>query len=163
MQNHAHTYSVKNSKAVYGFTLIELIVVLIIISIMAVTVLPKFFGSTGYQEYTYQAEVITKLRSIQIRAMQQTDPTSTQCHTIVVTATALGVPEKCDLNLAEGWQGETTSVVIQPEHTVTFDFPSGNFSFDGMGRPSCSSCSISVKGDSTLSVVIEPEGYIYGN
>jgi len=161
VQNHAHTYSVKNSKVMHGFTLIELIVVLIIISIMAVTVLPKFFGSTGYQEYTYQAEVITKLRSIQIRAMQQTN--SSECHTILVTESALGIPNNCDVNSIDSWQGETTTVDIQPEHSVTFDFPSGNFYFDGMGRPSCSPCFISVKGDSTLSVVIEPEGYIHGN
>ncbi len=141
--------------------MIELVVVIIMLAIMAVTVIPKFFTSTGFQEYTYQAEVITKLRSIQLRAMQQTN--SSQCHTVLVTDTALGIPEPCDLTLFNGWQGDTTSVLIQEDHNVRFDVSSGNYSFtfDGMGRPDCASCLIKVIGDSTLTIQIESEGYIH--
>ena len=71
-----------NDKNEYGFTLIELIVVIILISIMAVTVLPKFFTSNGFEEFTYRDELITKLRAIQLRSMQQT--TDTVCHQIQI-------------------------------------------------------------------------------
>jgi MSHA pilin protein MshC len=143
-----------------GFTMIELIVVIIIIAIMSTTVIPKFFTSTGFQEYTYQAEVITKLRSIQLRAMQQTN--SSECHTVLVTEKAIGIPESCNLT-SGNWQNETTSVIIESGHDVTFDVSSGNYSFafDSMGRPSCSSCLITVLGDSTLTIKIESEGYIH--
>lgn len=144
-----------------GFTMIELIVVIIMLAIMAVTIVPKFFTSTGFQEYTYQAEVITKLRSIQLRAMQQTN--SSMCHTVLVTETALGIPQNCDLTLVDGWQSDTTSIIIQAGHDVTFDVSSGNYSFtfDSMGRPSCNACLISVLGDSTLTVAVKTEGYIH--
>lgn len=145
-----------------GFTMIELIVVIIIIAIMATTVIPKFFNSTGFQEYTYQAEVITKLRSIQLRAMQQTS-SSSGCHTVLVTESALGISQSCgDLTLGN-WQSDTTSVIIQDGHDVTFGVSSGNynFTFDGLGRPSCSPCLITVLGDSSLSIIIESEGYIH--
>lgn len=148
-----------------GFTMIELIVVIIMLGIMATTVAPKFFTSTGFQEYTYQDEVITKLRAIQLRAMQQTNISDgSVCHTVLVTENALGVPQGCSIPAAN-WQSDTTSVIIQDDHDVTFDVSSGNYSFtfDGMGRPDCSLCEIKILGDSTLTIKIEPEGYIHEN
>jgi MSHA pilin protein MshC len=150
-----------------GFTMIELIVVIIILSILAVTVAPKFFNSTGFQEYTYQAEVITKLRSIQLRAMQQTN-NSNECHTVLVTKSALGIPKPCDSTLPDDWQGidedtgeGTTIIKIEDNHQVTFG-PEFSFTFDSMGRPSCgTSCSINVTGDNSLTIKIESEGYIH--
>lgn len=150
-----------------GFTIIELIVVILILGIMAVSVVPKFFNSTGFQEYTYQAEVITKLRSIQLRAMQQIN--SGECHTVIVTTSALGIPEPCDSILPDGWQGEnedtresgTTNVKVDTNHDVIFSPTGFSFTFDGMGRPSCGTCLIKVKGDSELTIKIESEGYIH--
>lgn len=153
---------ISNRMKYNGFTMIELIVVIIMLSIMAVSVLPKFFNSTGFQEYTYQSEIITTLRAVQIRAMQQTN--SSECHLVLVTESALGIPSGC--NVSSGtWESETTSVVIQGGHEVTFDVSSGNYSFtfDGMGRPSCSGCVITILGDNTLNVTIESEGYIHEN
>jgi MSHA pilin protein MshC len=128
---------------------------------MATTVIPKFFNSTGFQEYTYQAEVITKLRSIQFRAMQQTN--SSECHKVFVTENALGIPQNCD-ETSGNWQSDTTSIIIQDGHDVTFDVSSGDYSliFDNMGRPTiCTPCLITVLGDSTLTIKVESEGYIH--
>lgn len=152
----------------YGFTMIELVVVILMLAILAVTVLPRFFNSTGFQEYTYQAEVITKLRSIQLRAMQQTD--DSECHMVVVKNKALGLPKECNPTAADGWQGEnedtgesgTTNVIIEDSHEVTFG-PEFNFTFDSMGRPSCITCLITVTGDSPLRIKIESEGYIHAD
>ncbi|MBL4899230.1 MAG: type II secretion system protein [Colwellia sp.] len=150
-----------------GFAIIELIVVILIISILAVTIAPKFFDSNGYEKFTYQAEIITKLRSIQLRAMQQTN--SSECHTVLVTEVTLGIPENCDLTLTDGWQGEnkvtgesgTTNIKIEDNHEVTFAPTGFSFTFDSMGRPSCTSCLITVIGGSTLTIKIESEGYIH--
>jgi len=158
--------SIKHLSIHRGFTMIELIVVIILLAIMATTVIPKFFTSTGFQEYTYQAEAITKLRSIQLRAMQQTD--SGKCHTVIVTEKALGIPEGCDATLTNGWEGEnkdtgepgTTNVKIEHDD-VTFAPIYFSFTFDSMGRPSCSTCLITIQGDSTLTIRVESEGYIH--
>jgi len=145
-----------------GFTLIELIVVVILIAIMAATVLPKILTSNGFEEYTYQAEVITKLRAIQLIAMQQTN--SSKCHTVLVVGNALGIPANCT-DQSAGWLSDTTSVVIDPQHNVSFDVSGGDYSFifDGWGQPSCSACLITILGESTLTVTIESEGYIHEN
>jgi MSHA pilin protein MshC len=143
-----------------GFTIIELIVVILIISILAVTIVPKFFDSNGFEEFTYQAEIITKLRSIQVRAMQQTD--GTQCHMVLVTSSALGIPANCS-DISGGWLSDTTSVVIQTGHEVSFDVSSGNvsFTFNSMGIPDCINCLISIVGDNSLKVKVESQGYIH--
>lgn len=150
-----------------GFTTIELIVVVLMISILSVTVLPKFFDSSGFEEYTYQAEVITKLRNIQLRAMQQTD--GSQCHTVLVTETVIGIPSVCGSTSSSSWQGDvdgepgTTTVKIVSKYGVVFDVSSGNYSitFDAMGRASCGSCTITILGESTVAIRIESEGYIH--
>lgn len=92
--------------------------------------------------------------------MQQTN--SGECHTILVTENALGIAENCDLTLGN-WHSDTTSVIIQDNHDVIFDVSSGDYSFtfDGMGRPSCSACLITLLADSTLTIKIESEGYIH--
>ena len=63
-----------------GFTLIELIVVIVLLSIVSATVLPKFLSSKGFEEYTYRDELIIKLRAIQLRTMQQIQGST--CQTI---------------------------------------------------------------------------------
>lgn len=55
-----------------GFTLMELIITIILISVLAVVVVPRFQGSSGYAEYTYQARLVSALRAMQQRAMQDT-------------------------------------------------------------------------------------------
>ena len=150
-----------------GFSLIELIVVIILLSILSVTILPKFFSSNGFEEFTYQAEVITKLRNVQLRAMQQTD--SIECHKVLVTSKNLGIPVDCDVTLTDEQHGAiggevgTTHVQIAGDHDVEFDVSDGDYSFDfdGMGRPSCNPCEITILAETDLVVVIESEGYIH--
>jgi len=147
-----------------GFTLIELIVVIILLGILSTTVIPKFFSSNGFEEYTYRNELLTKLRAIQLRAMQQTD--GSQCHLILVTAKKVGLPKNCDATKFSNDGTEPETEVVEITHEVGFDVNSGNFSFsfDQMGRPqNCSAnpCKITIVGESTLSVEINSEGYIY--
>ena len=99
--------------------------------------------------------------------MQQTN--SSECHTVLITEAVLGIPEPCDSTLPDGWQGEnentgesgTTNVRIKGNHEVIFAPIGFSFTFDGMGRPSCNPCLITVIGDSTLTIEIESEGYIH--
>jgi MSHA pilin protein MshC len=147
-----------------GFTLIELIVVIILISIMSVTVLPKFFTSNGFEEFTYRDELITKLRAIQLRSMQQTNDTT--CHQIHMqtnpfiiglqdTVPDINAVERCrtsnldrpDLcytsdNKTICYAGETTRVEIDSKHSVSFTLSQDltSFSFSSLGRPEAPGC-----------------------
>ncbi|WP_218309330.1 type II secretion system protein [Alteromonas antoniana] len=57
-----------------GFTLVELIVTLVLIAVVAVTAASRFQDDTGYTEFTLQQRLISALRQMQTRAMQDTRP-----------------------------------------------------------------------------------------
>jgi MSHA pilin protein MshC len=53
-----------------AFTLIELIVVILIITILAVTAAPKFIGVSNFDSFAYRDQMISSLRLIQQQSMQ---------------------------------------------------------------------------------------------
>ncbi len=152
-----------------GFTLIELIVVIMLIAIMAATVLPKFFSSKGFEEHAYRDELITKLRAVQLRAMQQTNGNT--CQFIKISASSIGLlattlnATTCEPSYA----GATTTVTIDNNHNISFTISESlpNFSFSSMGRPlgciATDPCEITltVVGESSIEIKINTEGYIY--
>jgi MSHA pilin protein MshC len=149
-----------------GFTLLELIIVIIILGILAVTVTPKFFSSNGFSEYAYRADAIAKLRLIQTKAMQQAVKRVSNCHRVLVTSKRLGAPDDCDdsPSFTSDWQETATGLVVDIDDTVTFssNIPGNNFTFDSLGRPdSCGPCDITIIGEQEIKLRIESEGYIH--
>jgi len=154
-----------------GFTLIELIVVIILIAIMAATVVPKILTSSDFEEYTYRDELITKLRSIQLRSMQQTN--NSACQLIQVETSIIGLRATTEnattCEPASTYAGETTTVKINDSHNVSFSISENlpSFSFSDLGKPQgCSAISpceitITVTGNNALNVRINSQGYVY--
>ncbi|WP_310650247.1 prepilin-type N-terminal cleavage/methylation domain-containing protein [Colwellia sp. MB02u-6] len=169
--------NLKNTRLNQGFTLIELIIVIIILGILSLTVAPKFFTAKGFSEYGYRTDVIAKLRLIQLKAMQQTQAISqadnSYCHRVLITDTKLGTPDDCDdtPSFDSTWQDSATKVKIADQDNVTFsswdenNITNDSFSFDSMGRPSCAAApcqiTITITGEQAISVQIESEGYIH--
>jgi MSHA pilin protein MshC len=147
-----------------GFSLIELVVVILLLTILSVTVLPKFFTSEGFAEYAYQDDVIAKLRLVQTKAMQQTDLTdsdiNSDCHSVFLTTSQLATLASCT-------SADNTSVSIDSSDQVTFssNFDSDILVFDSMGRPNtCAGgapCEITITGTGSIVVRIGSEGYIH--
>ena len=162
-----------NSK---GFTLIELIVVIILIAILAVSVAPKFDGTSGYEAHTHRAQLISALRLTQQRAMQQTNSTDGYCHEIVFddVESRYGIPNRVDCTetnpvFLPSWQAADTGHTVDSRYQITFNIDGlpnpQTVGFDWMGRPteSCSGgCEINVSQaeGQTLKIYIEEEGYI---
>jgi MSHA pilin protein MshC len=155
-----------------GFSLIELVVVILMISIMAVTVLPKFFTSNGFEEFTYRDEIITKLRAIQLRSMQQTTGTICKGIQLETAPSAIIGLQATDLGTnacTTDYAGDTTTVIVNPKHSVSFTLSEGltNFSFSAEGKPlgciSESPCkiTITIAGENSPKILINSEGYIY--
>ncbi len=157
-----------------GFTLIELIIVIILIGILAVTVVPKFITSKGFEEYTYRDELIIKLRAIQLRTMQQTN--SGKCQEIKVD-TANGIigllatdsDPSNPLCKTNDYAGDSTTVTIAPNHNVSFSISENLTKFSSLGKPlgciSLDPCkvTITIKGEGDLTIEINEEGYIYAS
>lgn len=149
-----------------GFTIIELVVVIVILGILSVTVAPKFFTSSGFSEYAYRSDAIAKLRLIQTKAMQQTNVSSDYCHRVLLTTTQLGAPDDCDNSpsFATNWIESATRLEIDSNDNVLFSSNIGgnSFVFDSMGRPdSCGPCDITITGEQAIVIRIEKEGYIH--
>ncbi|MBA6336740.1 type II secretion system protein [Colwellia sp. BRX8-7] len=147
-----------------GFTLIELVIVMIMIGILSVTVIPKIFTSSGYEEIGYQAETVDKLRAIQLRAMQ--DTSAIQCLLVYVTKKKLGIPDSnCSPPIFLSNTEPSSTIVKISEQSLSFDDHNGgySFTFDQMGRPDQARTINIQGGEQTLIITINAEGYISAN
>lgn len=160
----------------HGFTLVELVTVLILIGILAVNVLPRFQGTSGYESHTHRAQLIAALRLTQQRAMQQTDSEDDNyCNQIVLETTRYGVPNRTDCTkttFGSGWKAEkdATGHEVAARYNIEFSIlgkTNPQISFNWLGKPldDCENgCIIDVTNtetDETKSIVIESEGYIH--
>lgn len=59
----------KAANQAVGFTLIELVAIIMVIAVLSITVLPKFSGRSGLAEYALRDQLITLARHAQQRAM----------------------------------------------------------------------------------------------
>lgn len=168
-----------------GFSLIELITVLILIGILSVVAIARFSGSDGFSEYTYQNRLISTLRNMQTRAMHDNRPGF--CFQINLVSgeltPAFGPPS---LNYALGNEANTCAAGID----VSVEFLATNateiaaekltltatdsgasgltfIGFDGLGRPlsnlaSCATgCQVTFSGTGSASVCVSSEGYVH--
>lgn len=83
-----------------GFTLVELVMVVIIVAIIGVYTAPKLFGKPDYAAVVYQNRAISILRNMQTRAMQDTrsrapnvgEPPLAYCYQVNITTYSVSIP-----------------------------------------------------------------------
>ncbi|ASJ95447.1 type II secretion system protein [Shewanella marisflavi] len=143
-----------------GFTLVELVTTIILIAILSVVVLPRFFTASSYSAYTLRDELISELRRVQLMALNNLDRCykvsvteaayradiyGADCSSLLVTGTPQSLPRQTSLSL-----GGLNSFTLQ-------------FDRDGRVAGSCTvGCNIKVAADDTLDLIIESQGYIHG-
>jgi MSHA pilin protein MshC len=176
--------NIKQYQAQEGFTLLELIIVIVILGTLAVYALPRFTGTATYAEYGFQNRLISVLRNMQIRAMQDSRPNF--CHRInFVTSSsqvAFGAPSG---NFANGNQAATCGTSVDfstPAYLrssaneiagsdVTMSALDGSsdisfIQFDSFGIPQTEAsnclngCQIDFIGATEASVCIQSQGYV---
>ena len=154
-----------------GFTLLELVVVIIVLGVLSATAIPKFVNRSGFEDYTVRDQLIARLRLVQLQGMNA-DPSdgasSNACYWLVVK-------NSCFYN---EHTIKTGSVCNSPSATVSCDneqyndhasvnFPTGmlattNYRFSiKEGKLLTGNAPISISGDNNLSITIESEGFIH--
>lgn len=129
-----------------GFTLFELIIVVVILGVLAVTLLPRFFTNSGTAEYQYRDQALSLLRRVQMQAMQCT----ASCPEASVTITTTAITPSAL---------HAEALTINTKDAVIFS-PEVSFAFDNMGRPSDITTPITLN-INQLKICINREGYIY--
>lgn len=151
--------------SIKGFTLVELVMVIVIVGIMGAVAAPRFFGTSVFQSRGYADQVKATLRYAQKTA-------AAQSHFVCVTFSATSVTLSYDVT-APGTAHATascpgssmTSPAGQSPYVVTA--PGGvtlsggsSFYFDTMGKPSAAQ-SIVVSGYATPVTVEAETGYVH--
>jgi MSHA pilin protein MshC len=122
-----------------GFTLIELVLVIILIGVLAVTAAPRFFTASGYDQIAVQDQLIQLLRQAQLQTMNA----SAECQTVHFGSNQAWIPTNVS----------TCSVITGSEQLALFD---------SWGRPAATSATaFTITGESAVKVCIESEGYIH--
>ena len=119
-----------------GFTMIELVMVLILLGVLAVFAAPRFLATSDIQARGLHDETLAYLRYAHKSAIAQR---RTVCVTFtgttgaVLTVAALATATSCTGNLV-GPRGESPATV-SASGTVAYSGPPGNFNFNGLGQP----------------------------
>lgn len=156
----------------FGFTLIELVVTLLIIVVLAVTIVPKFTGKSSFDTFAYRDKMLSSLRLMQLRAMQNT--LSTFCHQIIInsdgstTQPGFGAAKNstnCNSpEFIDDWQFKNSGFAIPNDSIVTINNNVAKvLTFDSFGRvKECTSsgCIIPIVGDDVVNICIATQGYI---
>ncbi|MDV6315947.1 prepilin-type N-terminal cleavage/methylation domain-containing protein [Idiomarina sp. HP20-50] len=134
-----------------GFTLIELIIILVIIGILAVSASPLFISNSGTQSQTIRLQAMSILRAVQQQAMQDT----TQVYELEVTETTLGVPPYTEDN----------NLQVSSSGDITFSPVGITIGFNALGQPTegcLGGCTITIteSADVSRTITINKEGFI---
>ncbi|MGQ4276686.1 prepilin-type N-terminal cleavage/methylation domain-containing protein [Pseudidiomarina sp. E22-M8] len=150
-----------------GFSVIELIVVIIILGILAVTAAPVFLADDGVDERLLEVELISALRLSQERAMQDVQR---RCYGMSITTTEIS-PVECGASIASG---RTIIIPNGVNLTVSSSLSSATsgFLFNSWGCPvsaqhtsiaePCGQSSIefAINGTALRYVCVQSQGYI---
>lgn len=125
----------KVSSGQFGFTLVELITVIVLLGILAVFAAPRIFNSGIFNARGFHDETLAFIRYAQKAAIAQR---RTVCLTFNVNSVTLAVASKaattsCDIAL-RGPNGESPGKISAREGAGYQILPT-DFNFDGLGQP----------------------------
>ncbi len=134
-----------------GFTLIELIIILVIIGILAVSASPIFISDSGMKSQSARLQALSILRAIQQQAMQDT----ANDYSVSVTESTLGNPP----------YNEDNNLQLSNLGDIAFSPAGITIGFNALGQPTLDcegGCTVTITESSGISrtISINKEGFI---
>lgn len=138
-----------------GFTLVELIVTVIIISIIAMVAVPIFFNNSAFDTRIFRDEVSSALRYAQKKAVasrRNVCATFTQNSVTLTAASAYGSAAQCDTVLT-GPSG-TPNYIVQARNQASFSVVPNPLVliFDSMGQPDGGAQVLQIAGNPPIAI-----------
>jgi len=136
-----------------GFTLIELIMVMVIVGILAVVAVPRFFDNNTFQARGIADQVQSSLRYAQKIAIAQ--------HKLVAVNITTGTSSDCGLTLVGG---NVKCQISLPSGVTVTPAPPQTFTFNALGQPqpNAQASVVIAGGGVTSTITIEAEtGYVH--
>lgn len=148
-----------------GFTIIELIVVMVVAGILAAFIVPKWRGGTGFEERGFRDQVAAALRYAQKSAIaaRRTVCASFTTAPSVLTFQISSAYPAADCAVGVPLLGPDDQILtVAATSPAAFASAPGSLVFDAAGRPNAAA-SVSFTGLSgTLAITVEAEtGYVY--
>lgn len=143
-----------------GFTMVELITVMVILGVIAAVAIPRFFDRATFDSRGFYDQVIATLRHAQKVAIAQHQFVCVAFTANSVTLT-IGPGSTCGMPLTSP-SGDTPYVLSSSN--ATFNPTPAGFSFNALGQPSFSGAArvVTVSGYDATPIIIEAEtGYVH--
>ncbi len=151
-------------RAPRGFTLIEMVLVMVVAAVLAVFVAPRLVGINDFSARGFQDETLALLRYAQKSAVAQRRPV---CVSFIATGASLSIDADrnpatgtlgCEADLT-GARGERPAAVLS-RGPVQYTSVPAPVVFDGLGRPSAGA-TIRVVGAAGQVTVEAVTGYVH--
>jgi len=119
-----------------GFTLIELIMVIVMLGVLAVVAAPRIFNSNDFNARGFHDETLALLRYAQKVAIAQRRTVCVTFTTSSVSLTMASAPATFDCGSSVTLRGPTSDTAsITAKSGVTYSAVPSAFNFDGLGQP----------------------------